>query len=107
MSEATPELRATAFGATLCELLEEREIEATPESVSEIAQNAGLDGDRLIERMSDTTERPFDLENLTYLARHLELSDEEMMDLALSYTYQEPSVVLKCGFPVYGEPQDL
>jgi hypothetical protein len=48
-----PQLRATIFGQVLAELLEKRGLEVTPFKVGKLAEEAGLDGWRLINRMAD------------------------------------------------------
>ncbi len=62
----------TAFGRVLSELLEERGLEATPETV----------GQPVIDRMA-STEADYPC-SLSPLAKELELSTEEMLRMALA-----------------------
>ena len=58
-------LRTTAFGEVLAELLEKREIPVTPFQVGKLAEEAGLDGWAVINRMANP-----DAENFGHLAPH-------------------------------------
>jgi hypothetical protein len=49
-----PELRQTVFGQVLAELLEARDLEVSPFAVGKLAEEAGLDGWKVINRMADT-----------------------------------------------------
>jgi hypothetical protein len=64
----------TAFGSVLSELLEERGMEATPETV----------GQPVLDRIA-STDAPYP-GSLAPLAKELELSTEEMERLALAFT---------------------
>jgi hypothetical protein len=46
-----PEMRNTALGEVLAELLEKRGLEVTPSQVGKISGEAGLDGAEIINRM--------------------------------------------------------
>jgi hypothetical protein len=68
---------ATAFGRVLSELLEERGLEATPETV----------GQPVLDRMASTdAEYPG---SLAPLAEELDLSVEEMQRLALAFSLEQ------------------
>lgn len=82
-----PEMRNTVFGAVVVELLEARGLEVSPAAVGLLAEQAGGDGWRFINRMvDDRNEHPGDLSGL---ARKLDLSEPEMMELAHACTYEE------------------
>lgn len=79
-------MRNTVFGEVLAELLEEREIPVTPFGVGKLAEEAGLDGWRVINRMADAgAENP---DHLDGLADALELSVEERVEFALAYSLE-------------------
>ncbi len=86
-----PEMRNTMFGEVLAELLEERDLSVTPFKVGKLAEDAGLDGWKVIGRMADA-----DADDAGYLAGRLDgladaldLSEPEMMRLALAYTFED------------------
>jgi len=68
---------ATAFGRVLSELLEERGLEAAPETV----------GQPVLDRMA-STEADYPAGGLSPLAEELELSTEEVQRLALAFTFE-------------------
>jgi hypothetical protein len=82
---ATKQLRATAFGRILAELLEKRGLPVTPFHVGKLAEDAGLDGWQVINRMADAgAENPGYLQEL---AEALDLTEPEKVELALAYTF--------------------
>jgi hypothetical protein len=82
-----PELRATIFGQVLAELLEARGLPVTPFKVGKLAEEAGLDGWKVLGRMTDAgAEDPGDLDGL---AAALELSETEKVRLAVAYAFEE------------------
>jgi len=83
-----PEMRNTIFGEVLAELLEKREIPVTPFRVGKLAEEAGLDGWKIINRMASTTTGN-SAGYLDGLAEVLNLSGQEMAKLALAYSFEE------------------
>jgi hypothetical protein len=81
-----PELKATIFGQVLAELLEERGLEVTPFKVGKLAEEAGLDGWRVINRMADAGAE--DTGYLDGLAAALGLSTAEKVRLAFAYAFE-------------------
>ena len=82
-----PEMRSTVFGEVLAELMEAREIPVTPFNVGKRAEDAGLDGWKVLDRMADAAaEWPGYLDGL---AAALGLSGPERMELAFAYTYEQ------------------
>ena len=76
----------TVFGEVLAELMESRGIEATEENIAEVAVAGGLDPERVVAEFSERTDDyigPF-----TRVAENLELSSEEMLDLAWAYAME-------------------
>jgi hypothetical protein len=71
------ELQRTVFGRVLSELLEQRGIAATPETV----------GQRVIDRMA-STDVPY-AGPLGNLADELELNIDERLRLSLAFTFEE------------------
>lgn len=81
-----PGMRSAVFGAVLAEMLEARGLPVAPFEVGKLAEGAGVDGWDLIDRMA---ERGADyVENLELLARSLDLSEPEMMELAHALVYE-------------------
>jgi hypothetical protein len=81
-----PEMRSTAFGEVLAELLEARGLEVSPFAVGKLAEEAELDGWKLINRMADAgAEGTGYLEGL---AATLGLSVSEKIQLAFAYTFE-------------------
>ena len=81
-----PEMRNTEFGRTLVELLDRRGLEVTPFAVGKLAEETGLDGWAVIGRMANADA---DLDaDLGGLADRLELSESEMTELALAFTFE-------------------
>jgi hypothetical protein len=77
-----PEMRSTAFGEVLAELLEARGLEVSPFAVGKLAE----DGWKLINRMADAgAEGTGYLEGL---AATLGLSVSEKIQLAFAYTFE-------------------
>ncbi len=93
-----PEMRSTAFGEVLAELMEARDIPVTPFNVGERAEDAGLDGWKVLDRMTDAAaEWPGYLDGL---ADSLGLSEAERMELAFAYTYgQRRPASHSLGYP--------
>jgi hypothetical protein len=80
------EMRSTVFGEVFAELLEARGLEVTPFKVGKLAEDAGLDGWKVINRMADADAEyagPFD-----GLARNLGLSESERNELAFAFAYE-------------------
>jgi hypothetical protein len=85
MTEHT-EMRNTVFGEVLAELLEARGLEVSPFAVGKLAEDAGLDGWKVIDRMADAdTESPGHLDGLVAA---LELSETEKVRLASAYAFE-------------------
>lgn len=81
-----PELRNTVFGEVLEDLLRERGITATPFGVGKMAEDAGLDGWKVINRMVDPDAEyagPLD-----GLAASLDLSEPEKEGLAHAFAFE-------------------
>jgi hypothetical protein len=83
-----PEMRSTVFGEVLASLLEAREIPGTPFTVGKLAEDAGLDGRAVINRMAATAVGN-SAGYLDGLADALDLSEPEKMRLALAYSLEE------------------
>ncbi len=82
-----PEMRNTVFGEVLAELLEKRGLEVTPFKVGKLAEEAGLDGWKVINRMASADAEYAGA--LGGLAEALDLSEPEMMELAQAYTLEQ------------------
>ncbi len=81
-----PEMRNTVFGEVFAELLEARGLPATPFKVGLLAERAGLDGWKVLNRMADAgAEYPGPLDGL---ADELDLSEPEKMRLAFAHTFE-------------------
>ena len=81
-----PRMRNTVFGEVLAEQLAERGIPDTPFRVGKLAEEAGLDGWKVLHRMADPDAEyagPLD-----GLAASLELSEPEMMELAHAFAFE-------------------
>ena len=78
-------LAATVFGSLLVDLMESRGIPVTPEIIGGMAQRSGLKAGKLVGRMQT---EGVDVGPLSGLARELDLSESEMMDLALAYAFE-------------------
>ncbi len=81
-----PEMKNTVFGEVACGLLEDRGLEVTPAAVGKLAEDAGQDGWAVINRMASA-----DAGYAGYLngiAAALDLSEAEMMELGLAYTFE-------------------
>jgi hypothetical protein len=83
-----PEMRSTVFGEVLAALLETREIPVTPFRVGKLAEDAGLDGWKVIDRMASTATGN-SAGYLNGLAEALDLSEPEMMELAEAYALEQ------------------
>jgi hypothetical protein len=81
-----PEMRNTVFGQVLAELLEARDLPVTPFAVGKLAEENGLDGWRLINRMADADVE--DAGHLDGLAAALQLTRAEMVQLAFAYSFE-------------------
>jgi hypothetical protein len=83
------EMRNTVFGEVLAELLEKREIPLTPFRVGKLAEDAGLDGWKVINRMASAdAEPPHDFGGL---ASALALTEPEKTELAFAFAYERRS----------------
>ncbi len=81
-----PEMRNTVFGEVLAEILEAREIPVTPFTVGKLAEDAGMDGWKVIGRMADEDAEyagPFD-----GLADVLALTEPERAELAHAHAFE-------------------
>jgi hypothetical protein len=81
------EMRNTVFGEVLAELLEKRGLEVTPFKVGKLAEEAGLDGRRVLGRMADSGAE--DAGHLDGLAAALELTRAERLQLAFAYSMEQ------------------
>ena len=81
-----PEMRATVFGEVLAEMLEARDIPVTPFTVGKLAEDAGMDGWKVLARMAD--EDAGHAGPLGGLADALALTEPEMMRLASAYAME-------------------
>jgi hypothetical protein len=77
----------SVFGEVLAELLESRGIPATEENIRELAIAGGLDPDLVLARVSGETDEHVGA--FTRVAKNLELSMDEMLELAWAYTLGE------------------
>ena len=82
-----PEMRNTVFGEVLAEMLEVRGLPVAPFEVGKLAEDAGMDGWKVINRMANAgAEYAGPLDGL---ARALGLSRLEMRDLALAFAFED------------------
>jgi hypothetical protein len=81
-----PEMRGTTFGQVLAELMEAQGLEVSPFKVGKLAEEAGLDGWKLINRMADAGAE--DTGYLDGLADALGLSVSEKVQLAFAYRFE-------------------
>ena len=86
LARITAPLYRTAFGRVLAELLEARSLPVTPARVGLLAEDAGLDGWKVINRMASADAE--DAGRLDGLAEALDLSEPEKMRLALAYAME-------------------
>jgi hypothetical protein len=85
-SAAEP-MRQTVFGRVLCELVEERGIPATVEHIAPLAEEADVHVRDLVDRMSSPqADYPG---NLSGFVDALGLNREEMLRLALAFSFEE------------------
>ena len=93
MTETTkhPEMRNTVFGEVLAELLQERGREVTPFAVGKLAEEAGLEGWAVINRMAHANDDEY-VGPFNGLAGKLGLSEPEKMELAVAYLFERRSV---------------
>ncbi|MDP9481325.1 MAG: hypothetical protein M3R38_37620 [Actinomycetota bacterium] len=82
-----PQLTNTVFGEVFAELLEARSLPVTPFKIGLLAENAGLDGWKVLDRMA-AAGTPY-AGPLDGLAVALDLSRSEMLDLAHAFTFEE------------------
>ena len=81
-----PQMRQTVFGEVLAELLEARDLEVSPFAVGKLAEDAGLDGWKVLGRMADAATRG--PANLGGLADALGLSEAERDELAFAFAFE-------------------
>lgn len=80
------EMRNTVFGEVLCEPFESRDLLLTPEAVEEYVDACGCEGEAVVNRMASTAEGCGPLDGL---ARDMDLSEPEKMDLAIAAAYDK------------------
>ena len=80
------ELRQTTFGEVLAELMEARGLEVSPFQVGKLGEQSGLDGWKLINRMANADAE--DTGHLGGLAKVLNLSEAEKIELSFAYTFE-------------------
>ena len=87
MAEHAEKMRKTVFGEVLASLLEARGLEVTPFAVGKLAEEGGLDGWKVINRMADA-DNPSP-GPLNALVTRLGLTEAEMRELARAYALEE------------------
>lgn len=90
-----PELRQTVFGEVFAELLEARDLPVTPARVGKLAEESGLDGWKVINRMADAGAE--DTGHLGGLAKALNLSEAEKIELSFAYTFERRAGKVRAG----------
>ena len=80
-------LRFTAFGRVLCGMLKERGLPVTPFHVGKLAEDAGLDGWKVINRMASADAEDFG--DLRGLDEVLGLDPEEKRRLTMAFAIEE------------------
>jgi hypothetical protein len=80
------EIRNTTFGEVLAELLEVRDLPVAPFKVGKLAEEAGLDGWKVLGRMADAGVE--DAGYLEGLANVLDLTVAEKIELAFAYSFE-------------------
>jgi hypothetical protein len=86
--EQREQLRGSAFGRVLTELLEERGYTVTPGEIGLLVERVGMDGWRVIDRMADAEAR-YVGRNMKHLADKLELDQDERERLARALAFEE------------------
>ncbi len=82
-----PELKNSVFGEVFVELLEARGLPVTPFEVGKLAEDAGLNGWKVLDRMASTgAEYAGPLDGLVSA---LDLTTPEMKDLAHAFTFEQ------------------
>ncbi len=82
-----PELKNTVFGEVFAEMLEARGLPVTPFKVGKLAEDAGLDGWKVLDRMAAAgTGYAGTLDGLVVA---LDLTRPEMKDRAFAFTFEE------------------
>jgi hypothetical protein len=79
-------MRNTVFGEVLAEMLEARDIPVTPFTVGKLAEDAGMDGWKVINRMASEEAEyagPFN-----GLADALELTEAERAEFACAHAFE-------------------
>lgn len=86
-AEAHPELKNTVFGEVFVELLEAREISATPGAIGELVEGAGVDGWLFLDRMvGKEADYPGTLERLV---EEMNLTEAEATELAMAFSFEK------------------
>ena len=86
MERKHPEMQNTVFGQVLTEILEARDLPVTPFKVGKLAEDNGADGWAVINRMASTGH---DVGHLDGLATALNMSQDEMTELALANIFEK------------------
>jgi hypothetical protein len=84
----TKAIKATAFGRVLGTLMETRGMGVNPERVTELAEKAGLEPERILARMAEE-EEVVDVGPLNGLAKILSLMAWEKQILAQAFTFEQ------------------
>jgi hypothetical protein len=90
----TTDMRATAFGRVVGEIMESRGIPAEPKEIKALAERAGFDGEDFLARVASGNGP--DLGDLGGLDREMALSQVERDALAMAYTFEKG---LACAVP--------
>jgi hypothetical protein len=83
-----PQLKNTVFGEVFAEMLEARGLPVTPFEVGKLAEDAGLDGWKVLDRMAASAGAGY-AGPLDGLVAALDLTKPETKDLAHAFTFEE------------------